>query len=68
MLMIFASMGKNCNKRNKTDDLTVTLSGHQNLSWDEQCDKLSVHIVGKLSVQSSAVITRFNIVRYFINK
>ena len=54
------------NKRNEPGDLNVTLGGHplkqersmkylgvyldQNLSWNEQCDKLCVHIAGKLAV------------------
>ena len=54
------------NKRNEPGDLNVTLGGHplkqercmkylgvyldQNLSWNEQCDRLCVHIAGKLAV------------------
>ena len=53
-------------KRNEPGDLNVTLGGHplkqercmkylgvyldQNLSWNEQCDRLCVHIAGKLAV------------------
>ena len=54
------------NKKTDRGDLSITLGDHplkqersikylgvyldQNLSWNEQCDKLCVYIVGKLSV------------------
>ena len=50
------------NKRNDPDALNVTLGGDplkqerymkyldQNFSWNEQCDRLCVHIAGKLAV------------------
>ena len=54
------------NKINEPGDLNVNIGGHplkqersmkylgvyldQNLSWNEQCDKLCVHIAGKLAV------------------